>query len=113
MPIDEWQQINPLIRRKIFPPGERLMSMAIDFKKGGIGPAHAHPHEQLGYVVSGKIRMLLDGVEIVVAAGGAGRRSGRRLSFGRSAGRFAGAGSVHAVARGSAGKLTIDEELVI
>lgn len=45
------------------------MSMAIDFKKGGIGPAHAHPHEQLGYVVSGKIRMLLDGVEIVVAAG--------------------------------------------
>ncbi|SFB34874.1 Cupin domain-containing protein [Cohnella sp. OV330] len=69
MPIDEWQQINPLIRRKVFPPGERLMSMAIEFKKGGIGPEHAHPHEQLGYVVSGKIRMVLDGAEIVASAG--------------------------------------------
>ncbi|CAI6017348.1 cupin domain-containing protein [Cohnella sp. JJ-181] len=69
MPIDEWQQINPLIRRKVFPPGERLMSMAIEFKKGGAGPEHAHPHEQLGYVVSGKIRMRLNGAEIIASAG--------------------------------------------
>jgi len=69
MSQEQWQQINPLIRRKIFPPGQQLMSMLVEFKQDGFGPEHAHPHEQLGYVISGKIKMVLGGEEIVVSAG--------------------------------------------
>jgi len=65
----EWQQISREIRRKILPPGESMMSMLIEFKQGGFGPEHAHPHEQLGFVVKGKIRMNIDGVEVVVEEG--------------------------------------------
>ncbi|MFC5405950.1 cupin domain-containing protein [Cohnella soli] len=65
----EWQQISPEIRRKILPPGESMMSMLIEFKQGGFGPEHAHPHEQLGFVVKGKIQMLIDGVEVVASEG--------------------------------------------
>ncbi|WP_256756865.1 cupin domain-containing protein [Cohnella sp. WQ 127256] len=65
----EWQQISQEIRRKILPPGKQLMSMLVEFKQGGFGPEHAHPHEQLGYVVSGKIKMVLGDKEIVVATG--------------------------------------------
>jgi quercetin dioxygenase-like cupin family protein len=64
-----WQSINSEIRRKVLSPGERMMSMLIDFKKGGYGAEHAHPHEQLGFVLSGKIRMRLGGEEKVVHAG--------------------------------------------
>lgn len=65
----EWQQISREIRRKILPPGQSMMSMLIEFKQGGFGPEHAHPHEQLGFVVKGKIRMYIDGVEVVVEEG--------------------------------------------
>lgn len=65
----EWQQVSAEIRRKILPPGKHMMSMLVEFKQGGFGPEHAHPHEQLGYVVTGKIRMMLDGKEIEVGAG--------------------------------------------
>ncbi|MCD9023791.1 cupin domain-containing protein [Cohnella silvisoli] len=69
MSQEAWQQINPEIRRKILPPGKQMMSMLIEFKQGGFGPEHAHPHEQLGFVIQGKIKMLLDGKEIVAEAG--------------------------------------------
>lgn len=65
----EWQQISLQIRRKIFTPGTQLMSMLVEFKQGGFGPEHAHPHEQLGFVVKGKIKMVLDNKEIVAEAG--------------------------------------------
>ncbi|MBP1994028.1 cupin domain-containing protein [Paenibacillus eucommiae] len=69
MKLGDWQQINELIRRKVFPPGEQIMSMLVDFKKGGTGPEHSHPHEQLGFVASGKIKITIAGVEHVLVAG--------------------------------------------
>lgn len=65
----EWQQISQQIRRKILPPGKQLMSMLVEFQQGGFGAEHTHPHEQLGYVVKGKIKMVLDNEEIVAVAG--------------------------------------------
>jgi len=65
----EWQYISTEIRRKIFLPGKEMMSMLIEFKVGGYGPEHSHPHEQLGFVVKGKIKMVLDGEEIIARAG--------------------------------------------
>ncbi|UKS28042.1 cupin domain-containing protein [Paenibacillus sp. HWE-109] len=66
---NEWQTVNEWIRRKIFPPGEQMMSMLIHFKQGGSGPAHQHIHEQLGFVISGKIRMEINGQSAEYGAG--------------------------------------------
>jgi len=65
----EWQQMTPEIRRKILPPGEQMMSMLVEFKQGGFGPEHSHPHEQLGYVVRGKVKMVLAGEEVIAVEG--------------------------------------------
>jgi quercetin dioxygenase-like cupin family protein len=66
---NEWERVNDLIRRKRLTPGERMMSMLVEFKSGGFGPEHSHPHEQLGYVISGKIEMKLAGVLHTISAG--------------------------------------------
>jgi quercetin dioxygenase-like cupin family protein len=65
----KWQQINELIRRKIFAPGEFIMSMLVDFRQGGTGPEHSHPHEQLGFVVTGEIEITIAGIVHQVSAG--------------------------------------------
>lgn len=65
----EWQIISREIRRKILPPGKQMMSMLVEFKQGGFGEEHAHPHEQLGYVIYGQIKMTLDGHEIIAGQG--------------------------------------------
>jgi quercetin dioxygenase-like cupin family protein len=64
-----WQQINELIRRRIFAPGETIMSMLVEFKQGGFGPEHSHPHEQLGFVIMGKIEIMIAGVAHQVSVG--------------------------------------------
>jgi len=65
----EWQQMTPEIRRKILPPGQQMMSMLVEFKKGGFGTAHSHPHEQLGYIIRGKVKMILGSEEIIAVEG--------------------------------------------
>jgi quercetin dioxygenase-like cupin family protein len=67
--FNEWIEIKPGIRRKVFPPGEQMLSILIDFKEGAFGEEHAHPHEQLGFVVSGKLEMVIDGALHNIAAG--------------------------------------------
>lgn len=69
MPVNEWVQINDKIRRKVFPPGASMMSMVISFKQGGFGPEHSHPHEQTGYVISGKIEMRIAGETFLFSEG--------------------------------------------
>jgi quercetin dioxygenase-like cupin family protein len=49
-----------LIRRTLI-SGERLMICRFDLDKGVKIPDHSHPHDQAGYVVSGKIRVTVDG----------------------------------------------------
>jgi quercetin dioxygenase-like cupin family protein len=69
MEYGEWQQVNEQIRRKIFSPGEQIMSMLVELKAGGTGPGHSHIHEQLGFVVSGKIEITISGVVYQISAG--------------------------------------------
>ncbi|SEO75817.1 cupin domain-containing protein [Paenibacillus sp. OV219] len=66
---EEWHSPIEGISRKIFPPGKDMMSMMITFKTGSIGPAHSHPHEQLTFVISGRLSMTMNG-EIIVAGAG-------------------------------------------
>jgi quercetin dioxygenase-like cupin family protein len=69
MKFNEWIEIKQGIRRKVFPHGKQMLSILIDFKAGAVGDEHAHPHEQLGFVVSGKVEMVIDGALHGIAAG--------------------------------------------
>ena len=41
--------------RKVLSYSENLMTVELHFDKGAIGAKHSHPHEQIGYIVSGKL----------------------------------------------------------
>lgn len=49
--------------------GDRMLLAEITVRKGSIIPAHAHPHEQIGYVASGRLEFTIDGKAVVVDAG--------------------------------------------
>ena len=39
--------------------GEKTLMSEFSLKGGNVLPAHAHPHEQTGYLVSGRIRLTI------------------------------------------------------
>ena len=43
------------LTRKILSYNENLMTVELHFKKGAVGAKHSHPHEQIGYIVSGRL----------------------------------------------------------
>lgn len=43
--------------------GDAAMLNIVDLDAGAIVPVHAHPHEQLGMVLSGTVTMHIDGVD--------------------------------------------------
>ena len=51
----------PGLIRKTLVSGDRLMICRFDLDIGVAIPSHSHPHDQAGYVVSGKIRITVDG----------------------------------------------------
>jgi quercetin dioxygenase-like cupin family protein len=62
------EQVNPLLDRQIV-TGERSMLARIILYKGCIVPMHSHDNEQISYVLEGVMKFLIQGKEIVVAAG--------------------------------------------
>ncbi|OPY50786.1 MAG: Cupin domain protein [Methanosaeta sp. PtaU1.Bin112] len=57
-----------LIRRTLV-CSENMMICRFDLDKGVEIPNHSHPHDQAGYVVSGKIRITVDGKSCDLGAG--------------------------------------------
>ena len=41
--------------RKVLAYSENLMNVELKFEKGAIGAKHSHPHEQIGYIISGSL----------------------------------------------------------
>jgi len=54
-------QMAPGLIRKTLVSGDKLMICRFDLDVGVEIPSHAHPHDQAGYVVSGKIRITVGG----------------------------------------------------
>jgi quercetin dioxygenase-like cupin family protein len=46
----------PGIVRRTLNEGDRTMLCELKLAKGGHVPSHTHPHEQIGYLVSGRFR---------------------------------------------------------
>ena len=52
-------------QRRVLSYGENLMLVQFTFEAGVTSWLHSHPHEQVGYVVSGEIDFLMEGHEPV------------------------------------------------
>jgi quercetin dioxygenase-like cupin family protein len=63
------EQVAPGVSRKILASDGGLMSVEVQFQKGAIGAVHAHPHEQVSYVIKGSFEFELDGKKEVIKAG--------------------------------------------
>jgi quercetin dioxygenase-like cupin family protein len=46
-----------------------MMLVRHEMRQGWCGAAHKHPHEQMIYVISGRLRVIVDGEEIDAATG--------------------------------------------
>ena len=49
--------------RRILSYGGAMMLVQFTFDEGISAPVHSHPHEQIGYVVSGEIDLVMEGQE--------------------------------------------------
>lgn len=47
----------PGIVRRTLTHGEKMMLIEVTLEPGSVVPIHTHPHEQTGYVVSGRMRL--------------------------------------------------------
>lgn len=59
----------PGVVRRTLSSGDRTTLVEITLDPDATVPIHAHPHEQIGYVVSGRVRFNIDGVERELRAG--------------------------------------------
>jgi quercetin dioxygenase-like cupin family protein len=66
---DRWITMVPGIRRRTLAAGEQMMQMLVTLDAGSHLPQHQHPHEQLTYVLHGRLRFLLAGVPRELGAG--------------------------------------------
>lgn len=67
--VGEWENAEPGVKRKIFPPGESVMMMEVHFEKGAEGYQHSHPHEQFSYVMKGSFQFTIEGEQTTVSQG--------------------------------------------
>jgi quercetin dioxygenase-like cupin family protein len=51
----------PGIERKTLVYGERTLMTVFRMRKGSTLPLHSHPYEQTGYLVAGRVRLIIAG----------------------------------------------------
>ncbi len=51
----------PGVVRRTMTDGERMMLCEIRMDKGAVVPLHTHPHEQTGWLASGRLRLTVAG----------------------------------------------------
>jgi quercetin dioxygenase-like cupin family protein len=59
----------PGVVRRTLNSGERTTLVEITMAEGAVVPSHNHPHEQAGYVASGRVRFTIDGETRELRAG--------------------------------------------
>ena len=54
----DWPEVEaaPGVRRRVLSCGDEVMVVQFRIAAGSEVPAHAHPHEQVGHVVAGRMR---------------------------------------------------------
>ena len=59
----------PGVVRRTMTAGERMMLILVTIAKGSVVPSHTHPHEQTGYLVSGRMEFKLGKEKVEMEAG--------------------------------------------
>lgn len=59
----------PGLRRQVMATTEPMMLVRHRMEPGWVGAAHSHPHEQLIYILSGEIALVVDGETYLLHAG--------------------------------------------
>ncbi|MDQ2868293.1 MAG: cupin domain-containing protein [Verrucomicrobiota bacterium] len=57
-----WVELCPGIRRRTIAHGHAMYQMVAELKAGSTMPEHSHPHEQVTYILSGRMKLIVDGV---------------------------------------------------
>lgn len=65
----EWEKVDEYISRKIMGYDEKLMTVKVAFKKGGVGAMHHHHHSQTSYVASGSFEITINDEKQILKAG--------------------------------------------
>ncbi|MGI6209175.1 MAG: cupin domain-containing protein [Anaerolineae bacterium] len=65
-----WVQAGQGMSRRVL-EGERLMLVEIRLEADAEVPAHSHPHEQIGYVLDGRVLFRIGGEERALGPGAA------------------------------------------
>ena len=55
--------------RRTMGTGEKMMLVEVELAKDAVVPLHKHIHEQVGYIVSGKVRFVIDGRANILSTG--------------------------------------------
>ena len=63
------RELLPGIKMKVLTHGDNTLLCEFHLAAGAVIPAHNHPQEQSGYLVSGRLRFFGDEGELVVEAG--------------------------------------------
>jgi quercetin dioxygenase-like cupin family protein len=67
--VNGYVEIATGIKLKTLNYGENSLMSEFLLEKGALLPEHAHPHEQTGYLVSGKLQLTIGDSSRVLAAG--------------------------------------------
>jgi quercetin dioxygenase-like cupin family protein len=62
-------ELVPGVIRRTLVHGDHTSLHQLHMEKDSVVPVHTHPHEQIGYVASGRIEFEIDGVKTVLSAG--------------------------------------------
>lgn len=65
----EWKNVCEGVRRKILGYEKDIMLVAVEFKKGGVGSLHKHPHKQISYLVKGSFEVTINDEKKIMKAG--------------------------------------------
>jgi len=69
IPDARFTEPEPGLEREILVHSPAMMLVRHRMRKGWLGTAHSHPHEQMVYVISGSIEITVDGKSHRAAAG--------------------------------------------
>ena len=67
--MTDWETVAPGIRRRIQMDGTTIMLVEVHFDANTPAARHSHPHEQITYVVKGRMKFIRDQEVIEVKAG--------------------------------------------
>jgi quercetin dioxygenase-like cupin family protein len=56
-----WITICPGIKRQTIANGKAMYQMLATLEAGSTMPAHQHPHEQIVHILSGRMKLIVDG----------------------------------------------------